>query len=334
MKLNNPHGTLRILCNVTNAVDNYYQYLKDEIFCTDLMQDLNATIPLPDEDTTIKKFRQKFPIPIGQYLSSRDVWLGEIKDFSPRRAVEKVLDGFSDSDFLPITVNPGYAVADYKKLSVMLRMVDKIVAKAIYRRNRYGINVLYTDNWSYFATDDNGTGLPGWSYTLLYMTLLYNRLKAEGITFGTNIAIVPGDFTESFDRRTFECLACDFVTLEMPAVPAVFSIPEGVTNWVNDYRTMTSRGVTPILIPRGETLEALNADADFLAGCAMLLGSVYVAHSFWIPPQRWHHWIKELGSPVSGIEYLTKDFTVMKRDFSHGTVTVDLVQRRTELIKK
>ncbi len=331
-------GTVREITNANNALNYYAAYLKDEILATDIEADSTLDSIYEFEDA-LKLMKTNFPNAlVGTYISSRDVLVDPKFDiYTPTRAIPSV--GWSPTEFLKTVQNEGYSVGDYSQLPARQKLVDGIVAQAFARQKLYGLNLIYTDNWSYFAKGTYPASediVPDWSSVEPYMATLQSRLHALGILLGCNIAIVPGDNEANGEvRKVFSGMACDIVTMEEAAPPSVMTDEAGLTSWLADFNAMIAKGTLPVLIPLsdystipGNDIEAKTlAEADFYAGLSVVLQGPMVALSFFYPPQRWHKWYSDLGKPTGE---MTRNGFVLSRTFEHGSVVVDTVARTTE----
>jgi hypothetical protein len=106
----------------------------------------------------------------------------------------------------------------------------------------------------------------------------------------------------------------------MSATDAATADAASIARLVAGYQTLQATGCRVILIPNYQQPQTAIAEAQFLAGLAIILDNAWVAYPFWMPPQDWFKWPGQLGVPSGSIR---QGGTTLWRDFKNGTLKID-----------
>jgi hypothetical protein len=316
-------GYLRALLNVNQAVPAYAGFLGPEVLVTDLAYWSGIHSPLKNYDEAKAWLSSHVPAAqVGVYCSSRAIQPSSQQQCTPPNCLSS--DLFAESELLPPQfLDAGRRIVDYRQPAVRSKLIAAIVNDA----KLYQTQWLFADNWSHPGL---WTGYIAWPDTINYMRELHNGLAANGIGLICNVAIEPATAPPA-DLAALGA-ACDGVSLEMYALPAISRNPKGLASLVRGYQSLQASGCRVILIPdfsRG--LDSGLAEARFIAGLAMILDGPCAGCPFYVPQQDWFRWPTQLGRPTGTIQ---QNGTRLARSFENGTVEVNGATRVTNITWK
>jgi hypothetical protein len=308
-------GYLRALLNVNQALPAYAGFLGPEVLITDLEYVNGLNSPLKSYADAKAWLTAHYPSAlVGVYCSSCAVQPANQQQSSPPNCLP--LELFADSELLPPQfLNAGRRIVDYRQPSARSKLVAGIVNDAQLNQTQW----LFADNWSHpsmFA------GFIAWPDTINYMRELHSALATQGIGLICNVAIEPSSVPPA-DLAALGA-ACDGVSLEIYAPPAVTRDSKALARLVQGYQTLQAAGCRVILIPNFSRVDTGLAESRFAAGLAMILNGPWDSCPFFLPQQDWFRWPAQLGPPTSAIQ---QNGTRLWRYFLYGTIQINGLTR-------
>jgi hypothetical protein len=312
---------------------------------------------------TIEKLRAKYPkMPVGSYIDSHnledeiyatadghdgspwDFWKrGDPITRLPRSTFPNDVDLCRyDADAPHARAGQlvrGYA-PDYRKILVRQRLVQAIHDEAVWRKNTYGVDLIFLDNWDCKDLNANpdweGTPIP-LETSIIYLEELSAAIHKEGIRLcpNFNYAVRSWDHspTPATDLQISRiATACDAILFETPVsffqkfgpyltppAPMLTPTPDDVAEMIWRYEIFNRANCPVVMAP--PSIE----EWKFCAGWALLLDGPLMA---W--PVFWQEMLDlgdapaKLGKPI---EPIAQGGITMSRRFEHGQVSVDFGSR-------
>jgi hypothetical protein len=315
-------GYMRALVNVNQGLPSYSGYMGKEGLLTDLVFQYGQNTPVRSFAEAKTWFTSHFPpASLGVYCSSRALTPANAQQFDPPNCLTP--DQFAESELLPPTfLNDGLRIVDYRQPAARAKLVAGLVQTAKSKQVKW----LYADNWSHPSTWD---GYISWADTITYMKQLHAALAAQNIGLICNVAIDVSAVSTA-DLKALGA-NCEGVSLEMSATPAATADAASTARLVASYQALQSTGCRVIFIPNFQQPQTAIAEAQFLAGLAIILDNTWVAYPFWKDPQNWFEWPGQLGAPTGGIR---QEGTTLWRDFNNGTIKLDASTRAATITWK
>ena len=305
------HGYMRALVNVNQGLPGYSAYMGAEELLTDLYYQNGQNSPVQSFAEAKTWFTSHYPsASLGVYCSSRALTPANAQQFDPPNCLTP--DQFAESELLPPPFfNDGLRIVDYRQPAARAKLVAGLVQTAKSKQVKW----LYADNWSHPST---WGGYIDWADTMTYMKQLHTALAAQNIGLICNVA-VDLSVVSAADLKSLGA-NCEGVSLEMSATDAALTDPASIARLVAGYQILQASGCRVIFIPNFQQPQTAIAEAQFLAGLAIILDNTWVAYPFWMPPQEWFTWPGQLGAPSGSIR---QGGTTLWRDFKNGTLEID-----------
>jgi hypothetical protein len=315
-------GYLRALVNVNQGLPSYSAYMFSEGLLTDLAYQYGQNTPIQNFNGVKTWFTSHFPTAsLGVYCSSRAVAAASSQQFDPPNCLTS--DQFAESELLPPTfLNEGLRIVDYRQPAARAKLVAGLVQTAKSKQVKW----LYADNWSHPGM---WSGYISWADTMIYMKQLHTALAAQNIGLICNVAIDVSAVSTA-DLKSLGA-NCEGVSLEMAATPAATANAASLTRLVAGYQALQATGCRVVLIPNYNQPQTAIAEAQFLAGLAIILDNTWVAYPFWMAPQNWFEWPGQLGAPSGSIR---QEGTTLSRDCNNGTIKLDVATREVTITWK
>ncbi len=227
-------GYLRRLVNVSQAVPAYATYLGPEVLITDLEYYSALNTPLKSYAEARTWVNTHVPsAQVGVYCSSRVVQPANQQQYSPPNCLPSEL--FAESELLPLQfLDAGRRIVDYRQPAVRAKLITAIVNDAKLNQTQW----LFADNWSHPGML---AGYIAWPDTINYMRELRSALAAQGTGLICNVAIEPSSVPPA-DLAALGA-ACDGVSLEIYAPPAVTRDSKAFARWLRDIKPCKRRVV-------------------------------------------------------------------------------------------
>ena len=308
--------------NVSQAVPAYATYLGPEVLITDLEYYSALNTPLKSYAEARTWVNTHVPsAQVGVYCSSRVVQPANQQQYSPPNCLPSEL--FAESELLPLQfLDAGRRIVDYRQPAVRAKLITAIVNDAKLNQTQW----LFADNWSHPGML---AGYIAWPDTINYMRELRSALAAQGAGLICNVAIEPSSVPPA-DLAALGA-ACDGVSLEIYAPPAVTRDSKALARLVAGYQTLQAAGCRVIFVPDFSRVDKGIAESRFAAALAMILEGPWDSAPFWLPQQDWFRWPAQLGPPTSTIQ---QSGTRVWRYFLYGTVQINGTTRTVNITWK